>query len=170
MAILGCSPLLMLTGVAQAQDSEVPASAALVQPLSITGSQPLDFGTVVKPATGSCHYDVPPVGAATIQGQACQYVGGDQAPARFTLQCPPGALIQFQLVYTDRGPAGTSFAPGDSPVAIDSGSPATPFQVQPCDTDGLTTVAAGGRLSVTAAAAHGFSGTVGTIRLEVAYD
>jgi hypothetical protein len=153
-----------------AQETETDASATMVQPLSITGAQPLEFGTVAIPTQGECIYEIDTAGRPVSPAGLCQFISADQFPARFSLNCAASTLVQFQLVYTDRAPVGAFFAAPPAAMDIDGNGAGALFQTRPCDTDGTSQITAAGRLTVRAATAHGFSGTVGTIRLEVAYD
>jgi hypothetical protein len=153
-----------------AQDAEADASATMIQPIAITGAQPLEFGIVAIPTQGECIYEIDTAGRTGSPVGLCQFISADQFPARFSLNCAASTLVQFQLIYTDRAPAGASFAAPPAAMDIDGNGAGPLFQTRPCDTDGTSQITAAGRLTVRSATAHGFSGTVGTIRLEVAYD
>lgn len=153
-----------------AKEAEADATATLVQPLVITGAQPLEFGMLAIPAQGECIYEVDTAGRGNSPAGVCQFIGADQFPARFSLNCAASTLVQFQLIYSDSAPAGATFSAPPAAMDIDGNGAGALFQTRPCDTDGTSQISAAGRLTVRAGAAHGFSGPVGTIRLEVAYD
>jgi hypothetical protein len=157
-------------GQAGTVDAATDASASLLQPLAITGAQPLEFGTLAIPPQGECVYEIDVAGRANAPGGICQFLGQDRFPARFTLSCAARALVQFQVIHTDAAPAGAVFAAPAAAMEIDGAGAGAAFQSRPCDADGISEIAAAGRLTVRAGALHGFTGTVGTIRLEVAYD
>jgi hypothetical protein len=163
-----------LAGTLAAQDLPVDiqtdASASLLQPLAIMAAQPLEFGTLAIPQNGECIYEIDVAGRANAPGGICQFIGGDRFPARFTLSCAANSLVQFQVIHTDSAPAGAVFAAPSGAMDIDGSGAGPAFQTRPCDGDGTSDIAAAGRLTVSAGATHGFTGPVGTIRLEVAYD
>lgn len=151
-------------------ESTTDASASLLQPLVITAAQPLEFGVLAIPYEGECLYEVDVTGRVNAPGGVCQFLGGDRFPARFTLSCAAGALVQFQVIHTSTAPSGALFAAPAGAMEVDGSGAGPAFQARPCDGDGISQVAAAGRLTVRAGTTHGFSGPVGTIRLEVAYD
>lgn len=165
-AVLALSPVVP----SMAQEADTDATATLVQPLVITGAQPLEFGMLAIPAQGECIYEVDTAGRGNTPAGVCQFIGANQFPARFRLNCAASTLVQFQLVYTDSAPAGATFSAPPAAMDIDGNGAGALFQTRPCDTDGTSQISAAGRLTVRAGAVHGFSGPVGTIRLEVAYD
>ena len=159
-----------LTFPCVAEEAETDATASFIQPLVINGAQPLEFGTLAIPPQGECSYEIDVAGRANTPGGICQFLGQDRFPARFPLSCAARALVQFQLIHTNTAPAGAVFgAPADA-MDIDGAGAGAAFQIRPCDADGISEIAAAGRLTVRAGAPHGFAGPVGTIRLEVAYD
>ncbi|KPF62441.1 hypothetical protein [Porphyrobacter sp. AAP60] len=153
-----------------AQESETDASASLIQPLVINGAQPLEFGTLAIPPQGECVYELDVAGRTNAPGGICQFIGGDRFAARFTLSCAASALVQYQMIHTNTAPAGAEFSAPSGVMEVDGAGPGPAFQTLPCDTDGISEVAGAGRLIVRAGTVHGFTGAVGTIRLEVAYD
>ena len=170
----GLAAGFVLAGTAAAQvlpaESTADANASLLQPLAITGAQPLEFGTLAIPHQGECIYEVDVAGRPNAPGGICQFIGGDRFPARFTLSCAARSLVQFQVIHTDAAPTGARFAAPPAAMEIDGAGAGAAFQTRPCDADGISEIAAAGRLTVSAGALHGFTGPVGTIRLEVAYD
>lgn len=162
--------LLLAAYPAAAQDTSTDAGATLLQPLVIASSGPLEFGVVAIPATGTCTYVIGTAGEALGAGGACQWLGGDRYPANFTINCAGGAQVQFELTYTDEAPEGAHFSAPEKAMDVDGAGPAGTFQARPCDADGTSEISAAGQLDVEAGTASGFSGRVGTIRLEVAYE
>ncbi len=153
-----------------AEEAETGAGATFMQPLSIAAAQPLDFGTLAIPVTGSCLYVLGPDSKRSTSGGLCQFLGGDALPAEFALTCAANSLVQFQLIYTDAAPAGAAFDAAPETMAIDGAAPGSAYQVRPCDADGMSVVKAGGVIELRPEAPHQFSGPVGSIRLEIAYN
>ena len=172
-----CASVLLPAAVAivpaplMAQESaENSASASLVQPLVITGAQPLEFGTLAIPTAQTCLYAISPTGQEEASGVLCQFIAGEVLPAGFTLNCAAGSLVQFEVIYIDSAPAGARFSAPEAAMSIDGQAVGSVYQVGACDADGTSEIRAGGLLEVSAQAQHDFSGRVGTIRLEVAYN
>lgn len=156
---------------ARAQEAEAQASASMLAPLTIAAVEGLEFGMVAVSPEGDCRYSIDPSGQASKSGDGrCALLSGATFNGRFEVDCGADALVQFSLFYTDLAPDGASFGPSAQPMQVDAGAPASAFQVLACDSDGRSVVRAGGSLLVTPRAPSGFSGQVGTIRLEVKYD
>ncbi|MAI91221.1 DUF4402 domain-containing protein [Ponticaulis sp.] len=154
-----------------ATEGDVTASAELVTPIDILGEGDLSFGTLAIPRTGSCVYDVSAIGTLSASGATdCQGLSGQSLPAEFSVACDADALVTFELIYTNSAPAGATFSSPSNPMSIDGFGAGSALQTIACDTDGLSDVTAGGRLTVTPSASSGFSGQVGTIRLEAQYE
>lgn len=174
LVIAACVPF-MAQALAQGaeaapQESATDATASFIQPLVISGAQPLEFGTLAIPPQGECAYELDVAGRANVPGGICQFVGGDRFAARFTVSCAASALVQYQMIHTNTAPAGAEFSAPANMMDVDGAGAGPAFQTLPCDTDGISEVAGAGRLIVRAGTVHGFTGAVGTIRLEVAYD
>jgi hypothetical protein len=171
--LLSCLPIAGVILVAvpgAAQDIETDATASFIQPLMITGAQPLEFGTLAIPPQGECLYEVDVAGRTNTPVGICQFIGGDRYPARFTVSCAANALVQFQMIHTSTAPQGAVFSAPAGVMDVDGAGAGPAFQTRPCDSDGITEIAGAGRLTVRAGTPHGFTGAVGTIRLEIAYD
>lgn len=119
---------------------------------------------------GSCLYALGPDAKRSTSGGLCQFLDGDAVPAEFALSCAANSLVQFQLIYTDAAPAGAAFDAAPETMAIDGAAPGSAYQVRPCDADGMSVVKAGGVIELRPEAPHKFSGPVGSIRLEIAYN
>ncbi len=165
-----CAATLLVAVPGAAQDIETDATASFIQPLMITGAQPLEFGTLAIPPQGECLYELDVAGRTNTPGGICQFIGGDRFPARFTVSCAANALVQFQMVHTSTAPQGAAFSAPSEMMDVDGAGAGPAFQTRPCDGDGITEIAGAGRLTVRAGTPHGFTGAVGTIRLEIAYD
>lgn len=169
-ALLAFASLLPCTAVL-AQDAEGQASASLLTPLSIAAIEGLEFGMLAVSPAGECIYTIDPSGQVSKSGDGrCAFISGATFNGRFEVDCGADTLVQFSLFYTDLAPDGASFGPSPDPMQVDAAKPASAFQLLACDKDGRSVVRAGGRLLVTPKALSGFSGQVGTIRLEVKYD
>jgi hypothetical protein len=167
--VLAGMVLLANCPAVHAQDAE--ANATLAAPIQIQTTDDLVFGTVIVPLSGSCTYGVPPSGAPTVSGgSGCAFISGVQVPAGFEVRCGASVLTRYEVNFDDLAPTGTSFSSPALPMKIDGHDAGGALQLHPCDTDGLSLVSLGGVLTVSATASGGFSGRVGTIRLEVAYD
>jgi len=156
---------------AMADTLSVDASAALVTPLSVSSGAPMEFGTLTVPQAGECTYAIAPVGTFTATGGAdCQRLSGTPLPAAFIVRCAADALVTFDVRYTNGAPAGATFGAPPTPVAVDARTPGALFQTHPCDSDGESTVAAGGQLTVTPEASDTSLAVVGTVTLEASYE
>lgn len=163
--------ILLLPGYAMAQESSIQADATLVAPLAIVASEGLSFGTLAVSMGTSCIYEVLPDGTTNKSGDArCAFLSGLPIPAKFELDCGPGAMVRMELVHANLAPTGATFTTIARPMTVDGAGAGAAMQVLPCDSDGRSVIHAGGRLTTTPAAGTGFSGRVGTIRLEVIYD
>ncbi|MET0371324.1 MAG: DUF4402 domain-containing protein [Sphingobium sp.] len=162
---LGLSPMGM------AQESNVEANATLIAPLSIVASEGLSFGTLAVSMGTSCIYEVLPDGTTNKSGdQRCAFLSGAPTAATFELDCGPGAMVRMEVIHSNLAPTGAEFAALARPMAVDSAPAGAAMQLLPCDSDGRSVIHAGGRLTTRPTAGIGFSGRVGTIRLEVIYD
>jgi hypothetical protein len=56
-------------------------NATLIQPITITNTAALNWGTIVRPGTGSCNVTMDNAGART--GSTCQLIGGGANAAAF---------------------------------------------------------------------------------------
>lgn len=164
LAMAGINPVI-------ADDSDTRASASLVTPVSILSGEPLEFGELTVPASGECLYALSPEGSFSVLGAGCMLISGQALPARFEVGCgQAGTSVRYEVSFVNSAPAGAIFEAGRAPVQIDGAEPGNHSQVRPCDGDGTTVVSIGGQLRVTASAPSGFSGPVGTIRLEANFE
>ncbi len=158
-------------GQAFAAEGDVIAAAELVTPIDIVGIGDLNFGTLAVPRTVSCTYDVAANGAASSSGGAeCQFLSGQPLQAEFSVACGADELVTYEVIYSSSSPSGVTFGAPSNPMSIDGFGAGSALQTQACDSDGLSDVNAGGRLTVTPSAPDTFSGQVGTIRLEAQYE
>lgn len=166
-----CAAFAALTGLTPACAQDGEANAAFTTPVQIMTIDDLVFGTVIVPLSGSCTYAVPASGSAIASGASgCEFVSGLQAPAGFEVGCGANVLTRYEVFYDNLAPAGANFSSGVAPMKIDGHNAGGPLQIHPCDSDGLSLVSLGGVLTVSSSASDGFSGRVGTIRLEAVYD
>jgi hypothetical protein len=161
-----------MTSVAGADEADMDASATFVAPVSIQAGEPLEFGQVSIPASGECAYEIAPDGGVSATGAAgCGHVSGATYPARFEVSCgQTGAAVRYEITFLNAAPTGSVFEAPNAPVRIDGAPAGGLSQVRPCDGDGVSAVAIGGRLRVSASAPSGFAGRVGTIRLEANFE
>lgn len=158
-------------GHAFAAESELNASAELVTPIDIIGVGDLSFGTLAVPRQSTCTYDVSATGVTNVSGGAeCQFLAGQALSAEFSVACAADELVTYELIYTNSAPSGVTFSAPSNPMAIDGFGAGAVLQTQACDSDGLSDVTAGGRLTITTNSPDTFSGNVGTIRLEAQYE
>ena len=169
---LALAAVLALSSVsAQAQEAEGDAAATLLTPLAIVAVEGLEFGILAVSPAGDCLYALDPAGTTSKSGDGrCAFLSGATYNGRFKVDCGADKLVQFSLFYTDLAPAGVTFGAPADPMQVDAAKPGGLFQLLSCDSDGRSVVKAGGSLLVTPKAQSGFSGRVGTIRLEVSYD
>ena len=165
--------MLFATPLAHAQTGSGDANAAaeFLSPVEITTSRDLDFGVVTTPHSSNCIYTIAPDGTQSATGdRMCGFVSGLAGSASFEVLCQPDTSVFIELVYSNSAPSGASFGPNVTPLSWDSSSAGPAAQIAPCDADGQSIANAGGELIVTPTAPPGFSGQVGLIRLEVAYE
>tara|TARA_Y100000052_G_C2952225_1_gene88005 strand:+ start:1804 stop:2361 length:558 start_codon:yes stop_codon:yes gene_type:complete len=166
------SGLLVLTVSVPSEATEdlLFASAKMMTPVDIVGEGDLAFGTVAIPRTETCVYELTPRSETlSSKSDECRFLSGSPIAAEFSVACSPSQPVTFEAIFTNSAPTGTSFGAGTNSLEIDGLGAGDILQVQSCDKDGFSEVRVGGRLSVTPNAPEGFSGEVGTIRLEANY-
>lgn len=168
--LIACTAILGASTIMAQDEMEANAEARFVQPLTLNAAQPLEFGTLAIPNSGGCVYSLSPNATRLSSGGLCQFIEGDTLPADFSLSCAADSLVQFQAIFSDEAPPGASFNAPDEPMAIDGAEPGAAYQMRACDGDGLSEVKVGGEIRLNSDAPHEFSGPVGSIRLEVAYN
>lgn len=174
-AVLSFSRLTLLFGLMAspvlAQETTIDADATLVTPMVIVASEGMRFGTIAVSNGGECIYEIAPDGTASKQGEnRCAFLSGFPTAATFEIDCGAGALVRMELIHANLAPTGAVFSATALPMTVDGANAGSAMQILPCDGDGRTVVRAGGRLVTTPEASAGFTGRVGTIRLEVVYD
>ncbi len=171
-AFAGCVCVIAATpDAAQGADRTAQASAVLVTPIDIVGVGDLTFGAVAAPRAATCVYDVTATGQTTASGGSeCRFLSGAPLPAEFTVACSGDQLVTYEVLYASAAPSGVTFSAPTTPMAIDGFGAGPALQTRACDSDGLSDVKAGGRLTVTPAAPDAFDGVVGSIRLEAQYE
>ena len=166
------SVLLVLPTISSANAAEdiLMASAKMMTPVDVVGEGDLSFGTVAIPRTGNCEYELTPRSETLApKSEECRFLAGSPIAAEFSVACSPSQPVTFEAIFTNSAPTGASFGSGNNSLEIDGLGAGDVLQVQSCDKDGFSEVRGGGRLTVTPNAPEGFSGEVGTIRLEANY-
>lgn len=169
LCLSGLLVLPMMSPAFAAEDILL-ASAKMVTPVDIVGLGDLAFGTVAIPRSENCIYEVSPRDEViSSKSDECRFLSGSPIAAEFSVACSPSEPMTFEVIFTNSAPTGASFSAGTNSLEIDGLGAGDILQVQSCDKDGFSEVRVGGRLTVTPNAPEGFSGEVGTIRLEANY-
>lgn len=165
-----------------AQDSAVidvtATIVAATAPLSVSGVQNLDFGTVSLPSgdSGGCGYQLGPDGSTFVRGldgprENCSFIDTNQQAGIFSVTCDPNADltlgVSFQSTITDIDPE-VAFSTTSFDTLLDGSAPYDGPAV--CAANGNSAVTVGGDLTVGQnASALTASTSIGTITLEVSY-
>lgn len=162
--------LALVAAPAFAGPDQASAGAELTTPIDIIAQGDLVFGTVAIPRSGDCSYTVSSRSEpSATQREECRFLSGEPLAGEFSVSCGANQTVTFEAIFTNAAPTGALFSAGDAPMEIDGLGAGEALQIRPCDKDGFSEVRVGGTLTVSPGAPDGFSGEVGTIRLEANY-
>jgi len=148
-----------ISSSAMAAEATINATVDLMEPLQVTGTAAVNFGTVAAPSSGIAIVTVDDFagGSSSLSGGTDAYHPDDGVPGNFFLEGEDGAVVTITVAHVDAAAPGLTLTGASAaPIVTLNGS-------------GEANVPVGGTLEITNAATAGDDKNVGTITLTANY-